>query len=85
MVARKWEFVPATIEVDEGDTVLLTIKSEDVSHGFFLSAFNVKETLSPGKTVNIEFVADKKGTFSFVCSVFCGDGHSRMAGTLVVK
>lgn len=85
VVARNWEFVPGTIVVNQGDTVTLHIKSEDVTHGFLLSAFKVNENLPPGEQVDVTFVADKKGTFSFICSVFCGNGHGQMTGKLVVQ
>ena len=85
LTARQWEFEPGTLTVKQGDTVHLTITSTDVSHGFYLPAFNVSETLIPGETVRVEFVADQKGTFTFSCNVFCGSGHSHMNGTLVVE
>ena len=85
MTAKQWEFVPGTITVNEGDTVKLTITSTDVAHGFNLPDFGVNERLDPGKAVNVEFVADKTGTFTFSCSVPCGSGHRGMKGQLVVK
>lgn len=85
MTAKQWEFVPSTITVNKGDTVRLSITSTDVDHGFALSQFGVSANLQPGKTVQVEFVADKKGTFSFFCNVFCGSGHGSMRGSLVVK
>ncbi len=85
MTAKQWEFVPARIVVNEGDTVVLTITSEDVDHGFSLPTFGVNATLEAGKAVTVKFVANKKGTFTFSCSVFCGSGHSHMSGTLVVE
>lgn len=85
MTARRWEFSPSNIVVNEGDRVVLNITSEDVTHGFTLSAFDVREQLDPGKTTRVEFVADKAGTYSFFCSVYCGSGHSQMRGTLTVK
>ncbi|MBI2426522.1 MAG: cupredoxin domain-containing protein [Candidatus Kerfeldbacteria bacterium] len=84
MTARQWQFDPSTITVDEGDTVILNITSEDVTHGFFISAFDVSETLTPGQTTTVQFVADEDGTFSFSCNISCGSGHSTMRGTLVV-
>jgi len=33
----------------------------------------------------IEFVAERAGTYPFKCSVFCGLGHGRMRGKLVVE
>ncbi len=85
MTAKQWEFQPSTITVNKGDLVKLSVTSVDVSHGFGLPDFNVSEFLSPGKTVNIEFVADKVGSYSFFCNVACGVGHSGMRGVLIVQ
>jgi heme/copper-type cytochrome/quinol oxidase subunit 2 len=32
----------------------------------------------------LSFTPDKAGTFTFLCDVFCGDGHEGMSGRLVV-
>ena len=85
IIAKQWDFSPSTVEVNEGDTVILRVKSIDVKHGFFLSTFGVNENLNPGETKTIQFVADRKGTFPFYCSVFCGAGHTDMDGSLIVK
>ena len=85
LIAKKWSFEPNTITVNQGDTVKLTIKSLDVDHGFFLREFNVNQPLEPGQTTTVEFLADKTGTFTFSCNVFCGQGHGTMKGKLIVK
>ena len=85
LVAQQFEFTPATITVNQGDTVVLNLTSSDVPHGFSLPQFNVSETITPGKTTTVEFVADTTGTFTFACSLVCGSGHAGMSGTLVVK
>lgn len=85
LTAKTWSFEPSTITVKKGDTVKLAIKSLDVPHGFALSSFGINKTLNPGETVNVEFVADKAGSFPFFCSVSCGSGHGGMRGTLVVE
>lgn len=85
MTAEQWQFTPSAIEVNEGDTVKIKITSADVTHGFSLPDFGIRETLNYGETVEIEFIADKKGTFTFICSVPCGQGHTEMTGTLIVK
>ena len=77
--------VLSEIKVNEGDTVKLTITSIDVAHGFAITAFGVNSRLNPGQTTTVEFVADKKGTFTFFCSVKCGTGHPGMKGTLIVE
>ena len=85
LIARKWDFEPSTLTVNEGDTVLLHIQSIDVAHGFGLSAFSVSEYLTPGQTVDVEFVADKVGTFTYQCIIYCGSGHGNMEGQFIVE
>ncbi|HII72094.1 TPA: cytochrome c oxidase subunit II [Candidatus Woesearchaeota archaeon] len=85
MTAKQWEFQPDTVEVNQGDTVKLKITSSDVAHGIALPDFDVNENLEPGNEVIIEFVADKKGEFSFWCNIPCGSGHRDMRGTLIVR
>ncbi len=85
IVARQWGFEPGTITVSKGDRVHLTITSKDVTHGFTIKEYAIAEKIIPGKTSNVEFVADKVGTFSFFCSVPCGKGHTGMNGQLIVR
>jgi cytochrome c oxidase subunit 2 len=85
VTAKQWEFSPETITVNKDDRVVLNITSEDVTHGFAIPQFDINEQLEAGKTTRIEFVADKTGTYTFFCSVFCGSGHPQMRGTLIVK
>lgn len=85
LTAKQWDFNPSTITVNKGDMVKLSITSIDVAHGFAISAFGVNSRLNPGQTTNVEFVADKSGTFPFFCSVQCGRGHTGMRGTLIVN
>lgn len=85
IVAQQFEFTPATITVNQGDTVVLNLTTTDVPHGFSLSQFGVSATITPGKTKTVEFVADQAGSFTFSCSVVCGAGHAGMSGTLVVN
>ncbi|MEK6822392.1 MAG: cupredoxin domain-containing protein [Nanoarchaeota archaeon] len=85
ITARKWSFTPDTITVNKGERVILHVRSEDVTHGFSLTTFDVSETLTAGQTTDIEFVADKAGSFNWQCNVFCGTGHGGMKGTLIVK
>jgi len=85
IIAKNWEFSPNTIEVNLGDKVELHIESVDVTHGFRLPDFGINEVLEPHNDIHVEFIADKKGTFAFSCSVPCGRGHGGMSGQLIVK
>ncbi len=85
MIAQKYEFIPETVTVQEGERVRLVIESTDVDHGISIPAFGINENLEAGKTTTFEFVADTKGEFPMICSIFCGTGHGSMRGTLVVE
>lgn len=86
ITASKYEFTPAEIQVDEGETVILEMRSTDVEHGLEIKELKVSVNIpKTGETVRTEFVAKKAGTFAFKCSEYCGSGHSRMRGRLVVR
>lgn len=85
MTAKKWTFEPSRLEVKKGEVLKLRIKSIDVSHGFALPDFNINQRLEPGQTREVNFVADKVGTFNFFCNVYCGVGHVEMVGQLIVQ
>lgn len=85
VVARRFTFEPATIEVAVGERIRLLVRSADGVHGIGIRKFKVN-TLIPrgGAPVAIDFVATDAGTFPMLCSEACGDGHAEMRGSLVV-
>lgn len=85
MTAKQFDFTPSTITVSEGDKVKLTVTAEDVPHGFAIDELDIQQDLEVGKPTTIEFTANKKGTFRFYCSLFCGQGHKEMEGQLIVE
>jgi cytochrome c oxidase subunit 2 len=82
--ASKFEFMPSEITVKKGVPVVLQLVSRDRHHGFKLSAFQVRSDITPGAVETVRFVPDKTGKFTFICDVFCGEGHEDMSGTLTV-
>ena len=89
VVAKRFAFEPATIEVNEGDRVRLLVRSADGLHGVGIKEFKVNTKIprpKPGdEPVAIEFVASKAGRYPILCSEYCGSGHKEMTGTLVVN
>jgi cytochrome c oxidase subunit II len=85
MTAQKFKFEPNVITVKQGDHVRLIITALDRDHGFELKAYGINQKLNKGDPATIEFTASKRGTFTFRCSVFCGLGHRRMKGKLIVE
>ena len=84
MVAKKFVYIPARIEVKRGETVVLQLTAPEVPMGFNLPDFGVRADVIPGQVSSVRFTADKAGSFTFLCDVFCGTGHEDMNGTLLV-
>ena len=71
-----WRFVPELIEVDQGDTVKLTVVNKDeYDHGIAIDAFGISQRIPAKQTINIEFVATQPGEYPYYCSVPCGEGE----------
>lgn len=85
MTAKKYEFSPSEIRAHPGETIRLVITALDRKHGFKLDAFGIDRQLPKGEAVTIEFTANQAGTFPFKCSKFCGFGHGKMKGELIVE
>lgn len=85
VVAKRFTFEPAVIQVTVGDTVRLVVTSADGVHGVGIRTFKVNTLVPRGGTpVTIDFTANEAGTFPIICSEACGDGHADMRGSLVV-
>lgn len=85
LTASRYAFEPALIEVRQGETVELVAHSKDTDHGLAIKALGVKLAIpKSGAASSATFVADKPGRYVFECSDYCGSGHKRMKGELVV-
>jgi len=73
------------IIVNEGDKVRIEFTSSEGYHDWVVDEFNARtEKVNPGNKTSVEFIADKKGTFEYYCSV----GKHRangMFGNLIVN
>ncbi|HLC78671.1 MAG TPA: cupredoxin domain-containing protein [Candidatus Nanoarchaeia archaeon] len=59
------------LKVKQGDTIRIEFVNEEGFHDFVLDEFVGARTkqMAAGNSETIEFVADKKGTFEYYCSV----------------
>ncbi len=84
--AKKYEYSPSSIGVPSNTLVKIHLTALDREHGFELRAYPgscVK--FKPGEPATVEFYSGKSGEFEFSCCKFCGLGHSKMRGTLILK
>jgi cytochrome c oxidase subunit 2 len=82
--AGNWSWEPNVIRVRKGSRVILRIENRDAPHSFVLKGYRLKVPLPQDKTTTVEFIADKAGSFAWRCGRPCGNGCSKMRGTLEV-
>ena len=84
---EKGNWDPRIITVPYGEEVRIMIRNADtVSHGFALPDFEIAvEEIKAGHVETVEFTADKRGTFPFMCTVWCSARHVEMTGALIVE
>jgi cytochrome c oxidase subunit II len=84
IVAGKFAFEPATIQVTAGEPVRLVLRSKDTVHGFSIPKLKIDVRIPKGgDPVIVEFVAPTPGRFEIACSEFCGSGHGQMKAALI--
>jgi heme/copper-type cytochrome/quinol oxidase subunit 2 len=84
IVASRYTFEPATIEVMAGETVRLVVRSKDGTHGFAIPKLKIDLHIpDSGDPVTAEFTAPAAGEYEIACSEFCGRGHGQMRAALV--
>jgi heme/copper-type cytochrome/quinol oxidase subunit 2 len=76
------------ITVQKGTTVTIMVYNADVqAHGFQVAHYsdNSIQTVAPGKSLTVTFVADTTGSFRIYCSIFCTVHAFMQSGELVVQ
>jgi cytochrome c oxidase subunit 2 len=64
--------------VPAGETVQITLVSDDVIHGFYVRDFNFSRYAQPGVTNIFDLNVIHTGTYNGQCTQFCGLYHSEM-------
>ncbi len=64
--------------VPTGQTVQITLVSDDVIHGFYVRDFNFQRMALPGVINHFDLTVNHNGTYLGQCSEICGLYHSEM-------
>jgi cytochrome c oxidase subunit 2 len=85
VVAHKFAFEPARIEVKAGEPVEITFRSQDTKHGFVSKELGLEKVVfTKDEPATVTFTPKTPGTYHFKCARFCGLGHGKMKGEIVV-
>lgn len=90
LIARAPEngnWYPKKFNLPYGKEVRLLIRNiETVTHGFAIPDLGVSAgEIKAGEVKVIKFTPDKRGTFPFMCTVWCSKEHLNMHGEITVE
>ena len=85
ITAKRFEFSPKEITIKMGETVKLQLKSEDVTHGFYVEALGLDEDIEAGKITEVSLTPQARGKYTTICNYLCGAGHGNMKMTITVE
>lgn len=82
---NEFSFLPASLTVKEGEKIKLVFKNTGMApHNFMINGLSSTNTISGGQEDTVTFIASKKGTFEYYCSV--GEHKEKgMVGKLIVE
>ena len=85
LTSKNFSFSTKEIKVKQGEKVKIVLSNTEGLHNWAIDEFKAStRNLSLGEITSVEFIADKKGTFQYYCSI----GTHRqlgMVGNLIVE
>jgi cytochrome c oxidase subunit 2 len=85
-----WDFIyengynSDTLYVPIDKTIVLQMKSLDVTHSLFIPAFRIKQDVIYGKINQLVFRTEEIGKYDIACAEYCGLNHSQMYTQVVI-
>ena len=78
------DYVSSEMVLPVGKEVDVTLRAQDVIHGFAIPELRIKQNAVPGQPMHLHFTPMREGTYAILCTQLCGLGHYRMSATLRV-
>ncbi|MEK6728111.1 MAG: cupredoxin domain-containing protein [Candidatus Omnitrophota bacterium] len=91
LIARAPEngnWYPQQLKIPYGmkEVKILIRNIETVTHGFAIPDLGVAVgQIKAGEVKVVRFIPDKRGTFPFMCTVWCSTRHMQMRGELIIE
>jgi cytochrome c oxidase subunit II len=82
--ASRDDVVTPVIAVPVNREVELILRSQDVTHSFYVRELRLKQDAVPGMEIHMHFNATVPGNYEIACAELCGLGHYRMHSMLTV-
>jgi len=86
ITAKRFTYEPNEVHLKKGEKVTLVLKSADVTHGLLCPKLGIRGvSIKPGEETRVAVDPEEAGTFTAICSHFCGAGHANMKMKFVVE
>jgi cytochrome c oxidase subunit II len=85
IVARRFQFTPGEVTLRKDEPVILRLRSDDVTHGFYMKQLGIDATITPGQVTDVPLTPREAGRFVTICDHFCGAGHGNMKVLITVE
>jgi cytochrome c oxidase subunit II len=82
---KRFDFTPTQIVLKRGAPVILELTSLDVVHGFNAPGLGIRADVVPGQATQVRLMPDKVGRFDYRRDHFCGLGHWKVKGIIIVQ
>ena len=84
LMGQMWQWYPI-LKLKKDQTYRIHVSSVDLQHGLSLQPMNMNFQILPGYDHVLTMTPTMSGDFSVICNEFCGEGHSRMTGKILVE
>lgn len=87
LMAYQWDWTPV-LKLKKGVEYTVHISSKDVGHGFSLYPHNLNLQIVPGYDYALRMTPTeviKPDGYRIICNEFCGIGHHKMVGKIMVE
>ncbi len=84
MVGGSWVWKPV-LHLQQGASYTLHLSALDFNHGFGLIPANINFQIVPGYDYGLKITPNEAGEYKVLCNEFCGIGHHRMLGKIVIE
>jgi cytochrome c oxidase subunit II len=84
LMGQMWQWYPV-LKLKQGQTYRVHVSSIDLQHGLSILPLNMNFHVLPGFDYVMTITPTTTGEFSLICNEFCGIGHHRMTGKIIVE
>jgi cytochrome c oxidase subunit II len=85
IIVARFSYTPDEIQLKKDESVVLVLRSVDVTHGLSVPELHIKAEIKKGKETEIALTPQTAGQFVGKCAYFCGQGHAAMMLQISVK